>query len=106
MTLSFPTCINLINLNLLIYLKYAVPLFHILALNAKVIVQAQFYILWSQLTGITLENHNSNAMTTEKEVPLFLKDVSSLLIQLLYALPLNVDKSLLIFVCVILEIVL
>ena len=70
------------------------PLFHVLALNAKVVISTAYDNLWSQLTGITLEDNILSLTTIEKEVPLFLKDVSSLLIQIFYALPLNVDKGL------------
>ena len=71
-----------------------VPLFHVLALNAKVVLTSPYDSLWSQLTGIALEENNQSLTTIEKEVPLFHKDVSSLLIQIFYALPLNVDKGL------------
>ena len=70
------------------------PLFHVLALNAKVVLSSPYDSLWSQLTGIALEENNLSLTTIEKEAPLFLKDVSSLLIQIFYALPLNVDKGL------------
>ncbi len=69
------------------------PLFHVLALNAKVVISTPYDNLWSQLTGLTLEEQNLSLTTIEKEVPLFLKDVSSILIQIFYALPLNVDKG-------------
>lgn len=69
------------------------PLFHVLALNAKVVISVPYDNLWSQLTGIILEENNLSLTPVEKEVPLLLKDVSSLLIQLFYALPLNVDKG-------------
>lgn len=72
----------------------SVPLFHVLALNAKVVISAPYDNLWSQLTGLTLEDQNLSLTTIEKEVPLFLKDASALLIQIFYALPLNVDKGL------------
>lgn len=70
------------------------PLFHVLAINAKFVNRDKSYDnLWSQLTGITLPQHNFSLTPIEKEVPLLLKDVSAILIQFFCALPLNIDKG-------------
>ncbi|XP_054165403.1 E3 ubiquitin-protein ligase ubr3-like isoform X2 [Oppia nitens] len=70
-----------------------VPLFHVLALNAKVVITTPYDSLWCQLTGLTIDDNQLSVTTIEKEVPLLVRDVSALLIQLFYALPLNVDKA-------------
>lgn len=49
--------------------------------------------MWSQITGIDSENIGAHLTPYEKQVPLLVKDVSALLLQLLFALPLNIDKG-------------
>lgn len=51
--------------------------------------------LWSQITGIQEDGDKGDILLPfEKNVPLLLKDVSAILLQLLYALPFNIDKGL------------
>ena len=69
-------------------------LFHVLALNAKVFIQSSYSEIWSQLTGLAPPDDQAMSLTQlEKEVPLLLKDPTALLIQLLFAMPLNIDKA-------------
>lgn len=70
-----------------------VPLFHVLALYTKVLMQTPYAQLWSQLTGMSLDGQNSSLAHIEREVPLFLRDVIALLLQIILTLPLNVDKA-------------
>ncbi|XP_023241163.1 E3 ubiquitin-protein ligase ubr3-like, partial [Centruroides sculpturatus] len=70
-----------------------VPLFHVLALYTKVLVQTPYAQLWSQLTGMSLDGQNSSLAHIEREVPLFLRDVVALLLQITLTLPLNLDKG-------------
>ena len=77
------------------------PLFNFLALNAKVIINTPYNTLWTQLTGLpeSPDISRTSVVTAEKEVPLLLKDPVALMIQLLFSLPLNLDRSY--FICVV-----
>ncbi|KAI1295762.1 E3 ubiquitin-protein ligase UBR3 [Halotydeus destructor] len=74
--------------------KSFVYLFHVLALNAKVFIHQPYTPIWSQLTGLPLPDDEAMIISQmDKEVPVLLKDVTSLLIQLIFSVPLNVDKA-------------
>lgn len=76
------------------FVCFAVSLFHVLALNAKVCIAQPYTPLWSQLTGLALPDDQAMTITQlEQEVPLLLKDVTALLIQFMVELPLNVDRA-------------
>ena len=78
-----------------IFMFFAVHLFQALSLNAKLVLPMHFTRLWSQITGIDADDDSgSNLLPYEKHVPLLMKDVSAILLQLLYALPFNIDKGL------------
>ncbi|KAH9404569.1 E3 ubiquitin-protein ligase ubr3, partial [Tyrophagus putrescentiae] len=65
-----------------------------LSLNAKLVLPMHYIRLWSQITGIQEDRDKSDTLLPyEKNVPLLLKDVSAILLQLLYALPFNIDKA-------------
>lgn len=66
---------------------------HALSLNAKLVLPVQFTRLWSQITGIDSDKNNFNLALYEKQVPLLVKDVSAILLQFIFALPLNIDKG-------------
>lgn len=73
------------------------PLFNVLALNGKIINHGpiNYNHLWTQLTGLSdsLDEHRISIVAAEKEVPILLKDPVSLLIQLVFALPLNLNRD-------------
>lgn len=65
-----------------------------MALNSKVLIHNPYTTIWSQLAGISPTEEDTMSLAHfEKEVPLILRDPSALLIQLFFALPLNVDKA-------------
>lgn len=71
-----------------------IHLFQALSLNAKLVLPMHYIRLWSQITGIQEDRDKSDTLLPyEKNVPLLLKDVSAILLQLLYALPFNIDKA-------------
>lgn len=71
-----------------------VPLFHVLALNCHFLIPQYYTSLWSQLTGLHVpEDFRESLVQVDKEVPLLLVDTCAILIQLLFALPLNVDEK-------------
>jgi E3 ubiquitin-protein ligase UBR3 len=70
------------------------PLFKVLALNAKVFIQQPYNSLWTQLTGLPdLQMGMGLVQSGEKEVPLLLRDPIALMIQILFALPVNIDRA-------------
>lgn len=70
------------------------PLFHVLALNCHFLIPQYYTSFWSQLTGLPVpEDFRESIAQTDKEVPLLLVDTCAMLIQLLFALPLNVDEK-------------
>ena len=73
-------------------------LFKVLALNAKVFIQEPYNNLWTQLTGLPdLQDLGMGLVQSrdshEKEVPLLLRDPIALMIQVLFALPVNIDRA-------------
>ncbi|KAG0423827.1 hypothetical protein HPB47_000437, partial [Ixodes persulcatus] len=70
-----------------------VPLFHVLSLHAKVLTEMPHTRLWSHLTGLSLDDNPSSLTALEKEVPLVMRDVSAILLELLLTLPINLDKA-------------
>lgn len=65
-----------------------------MAHNAKPFIDLPYDLLWSQVTGNYDEFAAEQSLKAiEKEVPLLLRDVSAILIQLFFALPLNIDKG-------------
>ena len=70
------------------------PLFHVLALNCHFLIPQYYTSFWSQLTGLPVpEDFRESIAPSDKEVPLMLVDTCAMLIQLLFALPLNVDEK-------------
>ncbi|RWS04809.1 E3 ubiquitin-protein ligase UBR3-like protein [Dinothrombium tinctorium] len=69
-----------------------VSLFHCLALDVKGVISPSYAPLWSQLTGLSPPEEFSLTLA-QVEVPLILRDTCALLIQIFFALPLNVDKA-------------
>lgn len=70
------------------------PLFHVLALNCHFLIPQYYTSFWSQLTGLPVpEDFRESVVQSDKEVPLLLVDTCAMLIQLLFALPLNVDEK-------------
>ena len=70
------------------------PLFHVLALNCHFLIPQYYTSFWSQLTGLRVpEDFRESVVQSDKEVPLLLVDTCAMLIQLLFALPLNVDEK-------------
>lgn len=76
------------------------PLYQVLALNSKVFMEQSYYPLWTQLTGLSELDYLKNSLVhVEMEVPILLKDPIALMIQLLFSLPVNLDRTY--FKCVI-----
>jgi hypothetical protein len=70
------------------------PLFHALAANAHVLIPNHYTPLWSGLSGLEVpERLRSMMFQAEDAVPFLLVDASAVLIQLIFALPLNVDSA-------------
>ncbi|RWS23952.1 E3 ubiquitin-protein ligase UBR3-like protein [Leptotrombidium deliense] len=69
-----------------------VSLFHCLALDVKGVLSPSYAHLWLQLTGLKSSDERSLTVA-QVEVPLLLRDTCALLIQIFFALPLNVDKA-------------
>ena len=73
------------------------PLFHGLSLHARVLINyscSHSAQLWSNLTGVPIpEDLSLSVVRHGKEVPLLLRDPSALLILILFALPLNIEKA-------------
>ncbi|XP_076360822.1 ubr3 ubiquitin ligase isoform X3 [Tachypleus tridentatus] len=70
-----------------------VPLFHVLALNAKMSTPLPYAQVWSQVTGLSIEDHFSSLAPMEREVPLFFRDTTAILLHVILTLPVNVDKA-------------
>ena len=70
------------------------PLFHALAVNAHVLIPHHYTPLWSGISGLEVpERMRSMLFQPQNAVPFLLMDASALLIQLVFALPLNVDST-------------
>ena len=70
------------------------PLFHVLALNCHFLIPQYYTSFWCQLTGLPVpDDFRESIIPIDKEVPLLLVDTCSFLIQLLFALPLNIDEK-------------
>ncbi|XP_020290278.1 E3 ubiquitin-protein ligase UBR3 isoform X2 [Pseudomyrmex gracilis] len=73
-----------------------VALLHVLAVHARVLTAWPVHHVWQQLSGIHLmeESTSSLALTPhEREVPLFLRDPTAMLIQFILLLPLHLDRT-------------
>lgn len=70
-----------------------VPLFQVLACHAKVLARAQFVQWWLQLSGLAPKDQFSSLTPVISEVPIFLRDVSALLIQFILSLRSTVHKA-------------
>lgn len=78
------------------------PLLHVLATHSKILTTRPYRQLWSQVTGYDWSNtghvdYDSSDRATsvgrcEKDVPLLIQDVSSLLIQMVLILPLPLER--------------
>ncbi|CAM1322004.1 UBR3 (predicted) [Pycnogonum litorale] len=67
-------------------------LFKVLALNTKILHTNSYAPLWSQLSGIPLDDPYSVSLV-DQEVPLLLQDPIAILIQIILTLPTSVDKA-------------
>ncbi|UXI22783.1 hypothetical protein NH340_JMT08726 [Sarcoptes scabiei] len=67
-------------------------LFKLISLNTKLKSPIDCSKIWAQITSYD-ERNDLFSKSNEKDVPLLLKDVSTLLLQCLYSLPLNMSKS-------------
>uniref|UniRef100_T1JNI2 E3 ubiquitin-protein ligase n=1 Tax=Strigamia maritima TaxID=126957 RepID=T1JNI2_STRMM len=70
-----------------------IPLLHVLAMHSKILSPKPYTQVWAQITGITSEDGQSSISICEKEVPLLLKDIPALLLQLVLILPIHIDKA-------------
>ncbi|XP_074659002.1 E3 ubiquitin-protein ligase UBR3-like [Tubulanus polymorphus] len=72
-----------------------VPLIQVLSMHSKILTTKPHSDLWAQITGVCchVEEQTSSVQVYQKEVPLLLKDVTALLVQLHLALPPLVEKE-------------
>jgi E3 ubiquitin-protein ligase UBR3 len=79
-----------------LYLKKpCVPmLYNILNIRSKMLLEKPHAELWSHITGISLSRDSTSQISIyHKDVPLLLKDVSALFIQLVLCMPLTMSKG-------------
>ncbi|KAK6165726.1 hypothetical protein SNE40_022591 [Patella caerulea] len=71
------------------------PLLHVLSLHSKLITLAPtpYTDLWTHITGINLTEESSSITLYQKDVPLLLKDITSLLIQFILTLPFTIKEE-------------
>ncbi|XP_069111047.1 E3 ubiquitin-protein ligase ubr3-like [Argopecten irradians] len=69
------------------------PLTHVLSMHSKILTTKPYTDLWSHITGVTCSEESSSVLPYNKEVPVLLKDPSSLLIQLILTLPATIEKE-------------
>ncbi|XP_064614037.1 LOW QUALITY PROTEIN: E3 ubiquitin-protein ligase ubr3-like [Liolophura sinensis] len=71
------------------------PLVHVLGMHSKILISGPYTELWSHLTGVILnEQASSSVQPYRVGVPyLLLKDMTSLLIQLVLTLPATIEKE-------------
>lgn len=74
-------------------------LFRMLALHTDMCMERRQAPFWSQLSGMVLSDNLSSLTPVERRVPLLVCDPSAVLLQLLLALPLDLDKAY--FVCLV-----
>lgn len=75
----------------LIFISLIASLFKLISLNTKLKSPIDCSKIWAQITSYD-ERNDLFSKSNEKDVPLLLKDVSTLLLQCLYSLPLNMSK--------------
>lgn len=68
-------------------------LFRMLALHTDMCMERRQAPFWSQLTGMVLSENLSSLTPVERKVPLLVCDPSAVLLQLLLALPLDLEKA-------------
>ena len=72
-----------------VFFYILVPLLHVLAINSKILQSASYTGLWSQLTGVHVAS--TTVSIYENDVPLLIRDMVSLLLQLVLTLPLHIN---------------
>ncbi|KAL6258401.1 hypothetical protein P5V15_010359 [Pogonomyrmex californicus] len=72
-----------------------VALLHVLAMHARVLTTWPVHHVWQQLSGISLTEESSLALTPhdDRQVPLLLRDPTAMLIQFILLLPLHLDQT-------------
>ncbi|KAL1485543.1 hypothetical protein MTO96_010052 [Rhipicephalus appendiculatus] len=69
------------------------PLFRVLALHADRWMERRQAPFWSQLTGMVLSENLTSLMPVERKVPVFVCDPAAVLLELMLALPLDLEKA-------------
>ncbi|XP_048246065.1 E3 ubiquitin-protein ligase UBR3-like [Haliotis rufescens] len=71
------------------------PLMHVLSLHSKILTMrpTPYTDLWAHITGVTLSEESTSISVFHKDVPLLLKDATSLLIQLILTLPATIKEE-------------
>ncbi|KAL5006565.1 hypothetical protein ScPMuIL_015371 [Solemya velum] len=69
------------------------PLIYVLSMHSKILTVEPYTDLWSHITGISCTEQSTSVSLYQKAVPLLLKDVTSLLIQLVLTLPTNMERE-------------
>ena len=78
----------------------SLPLLHVLATHSKILTGRLYAQIWSQISGLAQEQEQqygagascSSVSRCEKQVPLLVQDISSLLLQMILVLPLPFDR--------------
>ncbi|XP_037562305.1 E3 ubiquitin-protein ligase Ubr3-like isoform X2 [Dermacentor silvarum] len=69
------------------------PLFRVLALHADRWMERRQAPFWSQLTGMVLSENLTSLTPMERKVPVFVCDPAAVLLELMLALPLDLEKA-------------
>ncbi|KAH6939814.1 hypothetical protein HPB50_021859 [Hyalomma asiaticum] len=69
------------------------PLFRVLALHADRWMERRQAPFWSQLTGMVLSENLTSLTPVERKVPVFVCDPAAVLLELMLALPLDLEKA-------------
>lgn len=79
---------------LMLIVIVSVPLFHVLAVHARVLAMWPAWMTFQQLCGLPATAPGATALVPiEREVPLMLRDPTALLLQFVLLLPLHLDQS-------------
>lgn len=93
---STSTSLTMSNVSLTPKRDCIAALLHVLAMHARVLTNWPIHLTWQQLCGTPPDDHPATflALTPhEREVPLLLRDPTSLLIQFCLILPLHIDQT-------------
>ncbi|XP_075538294.1 ubr3 ubiquitin ligase isoform X4 [Dermacentor variabilis] len=69
------------------------PLFRVLALHADRWMERRQAPFWSQLTGMVLSENLTSLTPVERKVPVFVCDPAAVLLELMLALPLDLERA-------------